>query len=337
MKKYFIAAAVGLLFPFFAFASFDTNLHYGSIGQDVTALQEFLTQQGVYSGPISGNFYSLTLAGVRAFQKAEGIVPVSGYFGPITRSAVNQILAMQAPNSEGNATTTKPIVDLSQQSQPTQTSPTQTPQVSSVTVPNTQPQTTTEPQQTQNTVTQTTSTNSTSSNTTKTTPVGTTTVSFSSSQDMPPPSIIAYPSIPYTFFGTVEIDNSTSDQEVHISRIPLELSVSGGGVPTDLKYCQLSNAGMAVNTGARIMNPTASGEITFSLDSYAVPWGVIGQLSLYCTVECTAPKGATYTWSMNSNDSSLLGWAAYNGDPSPYNIPPTLNFEPSSGVSYQEQ
>jgi hypothetical protein len=122
MKKYLLAGTIfGLLFPFVTFASIDTNVHYGSIGADVTALQEFLTQQGLYSGPISGNFYSLTVSAVKKFQSAEGIVPVSGYVGTVTRGVINQILAGQAPNSEGNATTTKPPVDLSQQQTSTAT------------------------------------------------------------------------------------------------------------------------------------------------------------------------------------------------------------------------
>ena len=120
MKKYLIAGtALGLLFPFAAFASLNTDLQYGSTGQDVTALQEFLKQQNVYSGPISGNFYSLTLTAVKKFQSAEGITPVSGYVGPVTRGEINQILAGQVSTSEGSATATQPPVDLSQQASTT--------------------------------------------------------------------------------------------------------------------------------------------------------------------------------------------------------------------------
>lgn len=94
--------------------AFDTDLHYGSTGSEVVALQEFLTDQGVFAGAATGNFYSITLQAVKAFQKAEGIVPVSGYFGIISRGVANQILSMEAPDSEGDATTTQSIVDLSQ-------------------------------------------------------------------------------------------------------------------------------------------------------------------------------------------------------------------------------
>ncbi len=115
MKKY-ILVAVLFFAPFAAFAQtvpFAVDLHYGSTGSDVTALQEFLTEQNVYSGPITGNFYSLTLAGVRKFQTLEGIKPVSGYFGPISRGVADSILATQASDSEENATTTQAPVDLS--------------------------------------------------------------------------------------------------------------------------------------------------------------------------------------------------------------------------------
>lgn len=98
--------------PVFA-DTFTANLHYGSTGTDVTALQEFLIDQQVMTGKATGNFYSLTLKAVKLFQSKEGISPVSGYVGPVTRGVINGLLAVQAPDSEGDATTTKPTVDLS--------------------------------------------------------------------------------------------------------------------------------------------------------------------------------------------------------------------------------
>lgn len=59
----------------------------------VSQLQEFLTAEGHYSGPITGNFFSLTLAGVKTFQTANEISPVSGYFGPLSRAKANSILS----------------------------------------------------------------------------------------------------------------------------------------------------------------------------------------------------------------------------------------------------
>lgn len=86
--------------------TFTTDLRYGSIGADVSALQEFLVDQGYLNYQATGNFYSLTLSAVKRFQTAQGITPVSGYVGPITRGVINRILDEVAPVSEGNATTT---------------------------------------------------------------------------------------------------------------------------------------------------------------------------------------------------------------------------------------
>lgn len=100
MKYILTVLAVGvLLSPSFVFADFDTNLKYGSSGQSVTELQDFLTSQGVYSGPITGHFYSLTLAGVKAYQAKSGITPVSGFWGPITRGVAQKDLAQSLESS----------------------------------------------------------------------------------------------------------------------------------------------------------------------------------------------------------------------------------------------
>lgn len=95
-----ISAIVGFALPALAFASFDRNLTYGSKGEDVIELQEFFTDQGLYSGPITGNLYSLTVAAVKKFQKRENIAPISGYFGPKTRTRANSILLSELSNSE---------------------------------------------------------------------------------------------------------------------------------------------------------------------------------------------------------------------------------------------
>jgi len=70
--------------------SFSKNLYYGlENDQDVTALQELLTKLDFYSGPITGNFYSLTRNAVIKFQKAHDIVPAVGYAGALTREVLN--------------------------------------------------------------------------------------------------------------------------------------------------------------------------------------------------------------------------------------------------------
>lgn len=85
-------------------ALFTKDLYFGIQGDpEVTKLQEFLTDQGVYSGPVTGNFFSLTLAGVRSLQSREGIAPAAGYFGPLTRARTNELLGQQLSASEQQA------------------------------------------------------------------------------------------------------------------------------------------------------------------------------------------------------------------------------------------
>lgn len=102
MKKYALTSfSLLILLPSLAFASFDADLHYGSTGSAVTALQEFLIDQGVLKGQATGSFFSLTLKAVKAFQTRQGISPASGYFGPKTRVKANQILATERVSSVG--------------------------------------------------------------------------------------------------------------------------------------------------------------------------------------------------------------------------------------------
>ena len=88
--------------------TFDNNLYFGiTNNSDVQMLQEFLTDQGVYSGPITGNFFSLTLAAVKKYQIQNNITPTAGFFGPITRTKANEILLVQlnASNQQSVAET----------------------------------------------------------------------------------------------------------------------------------------------------------------------------------------------------------------------------------------
>ena len=78
-------------------AAFARNLEVGMTGDDVMGLQVFLNTHGYViaaSGPGSpGNettkFGGLTRAALVKFQKANGISPAAGYFGPKTRAVVN--------------------------------------------------------------------------------------------------------------------------------------------------------------------------------------------------------------------------------------------------------
>lgn len=60
----------------------------GSAGADVTALQQWLTAKGFYSGSITGFFGSLTESALKKYQTAHGI-PAQGNVGPSTQAALN--------------------------------------------------------------------------------------------------------------------------------------------------------------------------------------------------------------------------------------------------------
>jgi len=68
-------------------------------GSEVVSLQEFLKNQGIYTGPITGNYFALTYKAVRGFQIRERITPASGYFGPVTRTKANTILSQQSQSA----------------------------------------------------------------------------------------------------------------------------------------------------------------------------------------------------------------------------------------------
>lgn len=82
-----------LLLPPIAFgATFNHNLSYGTTGTDVSQLQQFLADEGLYHNSITATFGSLTKDALIAFQKQEGIVPANGYFGIVSRADANKIL-----------------------------------------------------------------------------------------------------------------------------------------------------------------------------------------------------------------------------------------------------
>ena len=68
--------------------NFTEFLSVGSQDAQVTALQQRLTADGLYAGPITGFYGTLTETAVEKFQSAHGIT-VKGYVGPATRAALN--------------------------------------------------------------------------------------------------------------------------------------------------------------------------------------------------------------------------------------------------------
>ena len=94
VRKYIFVFLLGaFILPYVTFASFDISLSYGAKGQAVTELQNFLQDQKFLIAKSNGYFGPGTLKAVKAFQKANGINPLSGYFGPATRIKANSLIA----------------------------------------------------------------------------------------------------------------------------------------------------------------------------------------------------------------------------------------------------
>ena len=82
--------------------SFTRDLTVGSSGADVTALQNVL---GV--SPATGYFGSITKAAVQSYQASKGI-STTGYVGPLTRAALN---SSSMPSNPGTNPGTSPVVN----------------------------------------------------------------------------------------------------------------------------------------------------------------------------------------------------------------------------------
>ena len=83
-----------------ASVQFTRDLTIGSSGADVTALQQWLIARG-FSIPAgaTGYFGTQTQSAVAAYQRANGIAPAAGYFGPITRAKVNATVVVPGPTT----------------------------------------------------------------------------------------------------------------------------------------------------------------------------------------------------------------------------------------------
>ncbi len=93
MKKFALLAVLVILLPSAVFAAtFNHNLSYGMTGTDVSQLQQFLVDEGLFTNSITATFGPATLKALVAFQQKEGITP-SGYFGPLTRTDANTVMA----------------------------------------------------------------------------------------------------------------------------------------------------------------------------------------------------------------------------------------------------
>lgn len=94
MKKLMmVLVGVLILLPFGLEARepFNKDLRYGMVkNSEVKRLQQFLKDEGVYTGPITGNFYSLTRDSVKKYQK-DYRIKITGVFDKATRSKVNEV------------------------------------------------------------------------------------------------------------------------------------------------------------------------------------------------------------------------------------------------------
>lgn len=94
-----------------------SSLWVGSRGTQVRELQQTLTNLGFYNGPITGYFGNLTKTAVIKFQKTNNIAPAAGYFGPISKAKLNQLLTIQPTTSLPQSqilisTSTPKIIDV---------------------------------------------------------------------------------------------------------------------------------------------------------------------------------------------------------------------------------
>ncbi len=71
--------------------SFTRDLTQGSQGADVTALQNYLAAKGYFTVAATGYFGPITASALASWQAANGVMPAAGYFGPISRAKYNSM------------------------------------------------------------------------------------------------------------------------------------------------------------------------------------------------------------------------------------------------------
>lgn len=308
MKKLLFGLVLFVLPTSVFAATFDSNLSYGSSGNDVTALQEFLTVQHVYTGPITGNFYSLTLAAVKKFQSAESISPISGFVGPITRATINSLLSQQTSNSEENAATSTDPVDLSTPIPvvPTQTNQWHTPPIVSNVTP---PTVVISPIQPILVISQ------------RNPPSATTTNILTTDAN------ILAPGTNNATLASIGIEVSPGDENVMISSVPMTLTVGNGGKASDLSQCQLWAYGGALNTGDHSINGSATTNgsplfhgqspynVSYNFDnSLIINQGLVFIMTIQCNISSQATSGSIYAWTIDQNASDWKITGAQYGD-----------------------
>lgn len=102
-------ALITTIFAFgaqFSLATLTTDLQVGSRGVDVTTLQNFLKGKGFFTVEATGYFGAVTKSAVEAYQSSRGISSV-GRVGPLTRNQINMemstvVLTPPTPSTSGS-------------------------------------------------------------------------------------------------------------------------------------------------------------------------------------------------------------------------------------------
>lgn len=113
MKKFILCSLSFVFFlgflPLSGYASqvqeemFSRNLYFGLKNEpEVRHLQEFLQREGYYQGSMTSDFSVSNRSALQAFQEKNVIYPARGYFGPLTRAAVNKIITIRNLQSQIN-------------------------------------------------------------------------------------------------------------------------------------------------------------------------------------------------------------------------------------------
>lgn len=90
MKKLLVVLA-GVLSLVLVSTVHAADLKYGmKNNDDVKQMQQFLKDQGKYTGDVTGNFYSVTLAAVKKFQKTNGL-KVTGVWNQVAQDKMNEL------------------------------------------------------------------------------------------------------------------------------------------------------------------------------------------------------------------------------------------------------
>jgi excinuclease ABC subunit A len=110
-------------------------------------------------------------------------------------------------------------------------------------------------------------------------------------------------------FSNFQFDASQSGEDVRFSSIPLSLSASVSA--SHVNSCQLFDGSVALNTGSNVVNPSATGNNTFTLDqSLVVTKGTVKTLALKCNV--TSAASGTLAWGLSSPSITVTGVTSSN-------------------------